>query len=292
METGEFVSVVVPTYNRSRSISQCLEALLEQSYENFEIIISDDNSSDETVAVVTKFMSSDPRVKLVRSSVNSGPAGARNRALRIARGSFVFFTDDDVAVPPDWITTGLRIFEDADCVGVEGQIIYVSEAYRPRYSDRAVGNTSGGHFMMANMAYKREVLFKAGLLNESLRVMEDRDLALRIQKFGDIVFSTDFSVTHMREQRTIKSFLLEARGSASWVQFDIINEQRNHMVWFVYRPTKLLTLAFPPLILSQFLTARFKSPFDYFLLLVLYPRLWYERILVWRWAFRYDKFII
>jgi GT2 family glycosyltransferase len=122
--------------------------------------------------------------------------------------------------------------------------------------------------------------------------MEDRDLALRVLKQGDIVFSKDFSVTHMREQRTIKSFLLEARGSAAWVQFDIVNKQRNQMVWFVYQPFKLLALVFPPLKLTRYSTARFKSALDYKLLLALYPRLWYERILVWRWAIRYNKFVI
>lgn len=292
MKSDEFVSVVVPTYNRGRSIEKCLEALLQQSHANIEIIISDDNSSDETVAIVTTFMRSDPRVKLVRSSINTGPAGARNRAIKKAGGNFVFFTDDDVVVPPDWISTGLRVFEDTNCVGVEGQIIYVSNTYRPRYSDRVVGNSSGSNFMMANMAYKREVLFQAGLLNESFRVMEDRDLALHVMKCGRIVFSNNFSVTHMHQRRTIKSFFREARGSAAWVQFDIINKQRNQMVWFVYRPMKLLALVFPVLILRHLFTEKFKSPFDYFLLLLLYPRLWYERILVWRWAIRYNKFVV
>ncbi len=89
MEPNELASVVVPTYNRSRSIGKCLEALLAQSYTNVEIIISDDNSSDQTIDTVTEFMQFDPRIKLVRSSINTGPAGARNRALHEAHGDFV-----------------------------------------------------------------------------------------------------------------------------------------------------------------------------------------------------------
>lgn len=292
MSSDEFVSIVVPTYNRHRFIGKCLEALVEQSHRNVEIIISDDNSTDGTAAVVTEFMRSDPRIKFIRSSINSGPAGARNRAVKTARGKYVFFTDDDVMVPRDWVSAGLRIFENADCVGVEGQILYVSSTYRPRYSDRAVGHTSGNHYMTANMAYRRDVLLDAGLFNESLRVLEDLDLALRVLKYGSIEFSRDFSVTHMHEQHTLKSFFLVARGSSVWVQYDIINKQSNHMVWFIYRPMKLLTLFFPPLIFGGLFTARFTSPYDYLLLLELYPRLWYERILVWRWAIRYRKFVI
>jgi len=292
MGSEEFVSIVVATYNRHRFVGKCLQALIEQSHRNVEIIICDDNSTDETVALVTEFMRSDPRVKLVRSSINSGPAGARNRGIKQARGNYIFFTDDDVIVPRDWISTGLRIFENDDCVGVEGQIIYVSSTYKPRYSDRAVGHTSGNSYMTANMAYRRDVLFNAGLFNESLRVLEDLDLALKVLKYGSIVFSRDFSVTHMHEQHTLKSFFLVARGSSRWVQYDIINNQRNYMFWFIYRPMKLLTLFFPPLIFGGLFTARFASPYDYLLLLELYPRLWYERILVWRWAIRYRKFVI
>ena len=103
MSSEEFVSIVVPTYNRHRFIGKCLEALTEQSHRNVEIIISDDNSTDETAAIVTEFMRSDPRIKLIRSSINSGPAGARNRAIKKACGDYIFFTDDDVVVPRDWI---------------------------------------------------------------------------------------------------------------------------------------------------------------------------------------------
>lgn len=289
---GDLVSVVVPVYNGGQTIGGCLRALIAQSYGDIEIIVCDDKSADETVDIVTKLAQSDARIRLIPSSVNTGPAGARNRGLRQTRGSLVFFTDDDVLVPPDWIENGLRIFADTGCLGVEGQIIYVSETYRPYYSDRPVWNTSGGHFMMANMAYRRDVLFEVGLLNEAFRVMEDRDLALKVQKRGDIVFSKAFTVIHVRDRRTVKSFLLEARASASWAQFCIINGQRDQMAWFIYRPVKLLTLIFPPLIFSRYFSARFKSPFDYILLLALYPRLWYERILVWKYAIRYKKFII
>ena len=292
IESDELACVVVPTYNRSRSIGKCLESLLAQSHSKIEIIVSDDNSSDRTVEIVTEFMRLDPRIKLLRSSVNTGPAGARNRALGEARGDFVFFTDDDVEVPPNWVGTGLRIFSDTKCAGIEGQVVYVSSTYRPRFSDRVVSNYSGNNYMLANMAYRRDALFDAGLLNEDLRIMEDRDLAFRVMKYGEIVFAKEFSVTHMRDERTIKSFLLEARHTATWVQFDIISKRRDQMVWFVYRPVKLLTLVFPPLIFTRYFTVRFKSPLDFALLLAVYPRLWYERILVWRWAIRYRKFII
>jgi glycosyltransferase involved in cell wall biosynthesis len=292
MDSEILVSVVIPTYNRGPKIRACLAAVCAQSYENFEMIVSDDNSSDDTVAIVTELMRSDSRIKLVRSSINTGVAGARNRGVKESKGDLVFFTDDDVLVPPDWISSGLRVFESNDCVGVEGQIIYVSETYRPRYSDRFVGNSSGGCYMTANMAYRRDVLLQAGLFNESFQRFEDRDLAFRVLKLGEIAFSPDFTVAHMLDRRTVRSYFKECRSAAAWVQFDIVNNQKAMMVWIFYRPDKLLTLLFPPIILGNLFSARFTSPYDYFLLLLLYPRLWYERFLVWQFAVRYRKLII
>lgn len=292
MGPNELVSVVVPTYNRSQKLLKCLEALLLQSYTNIEIIVADDNSADETVAVVSELLRRDRRIRLVRNPVNGGASAARNLAIREAHGELIFFTDDDVLVPRDWIEAGLRAFSGNDCVGVEGRIVYVSDTYRPRYSDRVVGNGSSGQYMTANMAYRKDVIIQAGLFDESFRVMHDRDLALRVLKYGRIAFSKEFTVSHMLERLTLKSYFHEAKLHAGWVQFNIVNNQKNQMIGFVYRPTKLLALLFPPIILGNLFSARFESPFDYFLLLLLYPRLWYERFQVWRWAVRYKKFVI
>ena len=89
-------------------------------------------------------------------------------------------------------------------------------------------------------------------MNEDLRIMEDRELAFRVMEFGDIVFAKEFFVTHMRDELTFRSFILEARRTAAWVPFNILSKRRDQMVGCVYRPVKLLTLALPPLIFTKY----------------------------------------
>jgi glycosyltransferase involved in cell wall biosynthesis len=290
--SGELVSIIVPTYNRSSKLVDCLKALCAQSYQNIEIIVADDCSTDNTVAAVREIMAGDPRVLVVQNPVNKGAAAARNRAIAVTRGSIVFFTDDDVLVPVDWVSSGLRIFEGSSCLGVEGRLVYVSETYRPRYRDRLVSNLAGGNYMTANMAYRKDALLRAGLFSEAFRGMEDRELAVRVLRCGSIDFSAEVTVTHMLDVRTVRSYLREAVQSARWIQVNQETGEKIGMLGFVYRPDKLLTLLCPPLVLASLSSARFTGPYDYFLLLFLYPRLWYERFQVWRWAARYKKFII
>ncbi|MFL5561396.1 MAG: glycosyltransferase family 2 protein [Gemmatimonadaceae bacterium] len=283
------VSVVVPTYNRGRSIGPCLEALRRQTHGSLEIIVSDDCSTDRTAELAAAIP--DPRILVVRAERNGGPAAARNRAVRQASAPIVFFTDDDVLVPPDWIETGLRYFEDPACVGIEGRVVYVGEGYRPHYAERIVRN-EGREYMTANMAYRRDALLDAGLFDESLRVYEDFELATRVMRFGRITFAPDMVVTHSQERYTVASYMREARHARVWLDYYAKTGDRERLRWRIYMPTKLLSLLFPLGVLAGRREARLNSRTDWGFLLLRYPRLWYERLLVWQWAVRHRQFII
>jgi glycosyltransferase involved in cell wall biosynthesis len=112
----QFVSIIVPTFNGGARIGRCLDALLEQtSSSNFEIIVINDGSNDDTVHVVGGY----PKVKLVTQS-NAGPAAARNRGAQEARGTIILFTDDDCVPEPDWLESMLEPFIDPEVVGTKG----------------------------------------------------------------------------------------------------------------------------------------------------------------------------
>ena len=89
----ETVSVVIPTYNSSAYIMHALESALNQTYDNLEVIVADDASTDDTCAIVRKL--EDPRVKLIERTENEGGAAARNTAIRAATGRYIAFLDSD-----------------------------------------------------------------------------------------------------------------------------------------------------------------------------------------------------
>lgn len=97
---NDLVSIVMPSYNTAKFIEETIESVLAQSYENWELILVDDCSTDNTDEVVSRFLS-DERIRYIKNDTNSGAAVSRNRALREARGKWIAFLDSDDLWEPD-----------------------------------------------------------------------------------------------------------------------------------------------------------------------------------------------
>lgn len=91
----KIISVLMPAYNSEKFIEQAINSVLAQTYSNFELIICDDNSLDNTVKIVMQYCDLDKRVKLVKNKYKKGAAGARNTCLDYATGYYVSFLDSD-----------------------------------------------------------------------------------------------------------------------------------------------------------------------------------------------------
>jgi len=91
----ELVSIITPSYKSERFIAECIESVLSQTYENWEMIIVDDCSPDNSNDIIEEYCKKDARIKLLRLEQNSGPAVARNTAIKEAKGRFIAFLDAD-----------------------------------------------------------------------------------------------------------------------------------------------------------------------------------------------------
>ena len=89
----ELISIITPTYNCGKFIGETIETVLNQTYKNWEMIIVDDESKDNTEEVVSTYK--DPRIKYIRLTENSGAAIARTRAMQEAKGKYMAFLDSD-----------------------------------------------------------------------------------------------------------------------------------------------------------------------------------------------------
>ena len=178
------VSVVVPTFNRAASLERCLRALPF----DVDVVVVDDGSTDETPGVRDRV--SHPRLQFVRES-NGGPATARNRGARTAKGSILVFTDDDCVPEADWPWPLVRFLErePASTGGVGGRVLPLREGVVSRYSTfhRILEPPpSCSYLVTANCAYRREVFEAVGGFEESIRRPggEDPDLAFRVRARG------------------------------------------------------------------------------------------------------------
>lgn len=91
---SELVSIISPVYNAAETIEDMLHSVLNQSYPNWELILVDDCSTDNSVALINPYLD-DPRIKLLQNESNLGPAKTRNRAIEAATGRFIAFLDSD-----------------------------------------------------------------------------------------------------------------------------------------------------------------------------------------------------
>ncbi len=107
---NDLVSVIMPSYNTAEYIADSINSVLNQTYTNWELIIIDDCSSDNTDEIVSQF--DDKRIRYLKNDRNSGAAVSRNRALREAKGKWIAFLDSDDLWTPDKLEKQIRFMEE------------------------------------------------------------------------------------------------------------------------------------------------------------------------------------
>ena len=202
------VSVIIPCYNAEGTIGRCINSVLSQSFESFEILVVDDASSDGTLSRVESY--DDPRLRILELESNSGsPAGPRNVGLREARGSFVAFLDSDDFWNPEKLLKQIEFMKESNCrfsctdyiVRDEAGNEYGREARaEARLNDLLALNTVGCSTVMI----ARDLI--SGFEFED-RPHEDFDMWLRILKQGNIVYGLNEALTTYSKRKTSRSRL-------------------------------------------------------------------------------------
>lgn len=231
------LTVVIPTYNRAAVLRRCLDALLQQTEPapNFEVLVSDDGSTDATRAVTEEYA--------VRSAAEGGPSigylgqpnsganAARNRAIRAARGSIILLINDDTIGVPDFIARHLAAHaaEPAPNVAVLGRVTVAPElphsVLAALHLDRAFAAIGAQReldwrwFFTCNVSVKREFLAAGGPFEERMRYHEDLELSERLSHFGLRVRYEPSALGYHYHFLTPEEFLGVARREAHalWV---------------------------------------------------------------------------
>lgn len=110
---NELVSIIVPIYNVETYLSQCIDSLINQTYENLEIILVNDGSTDRSGEIASNYAKKDARIRYVEQE-NQGLGGARNTGLKEAKGSCITFVDSDDTIEPAMIGTMIHTMEKQD----------------------------------------------------------------------------------------------------------------------------------------------------------------------------------
>lgn len=184
------VSVVIPTYNQGRYICETIDSVLGQTFQDFEVIVVDDGSTDDTRQKIERYL---PRISYIYQE-NAGCGAARNTSILASKGEYVAFLDSDDLWLPDKLRLQVEfmdsnpqfgmVFSDF-CMFREDQITVCSFFQEKKFVDSGdiFGNLIRECFIRpSTILVRREVFQKVGLHDTSLLVSADYDLWLRIAK--------------------------------------------------------------------------------------------------------------
>ncbi|MCH5257765.1 MAG: glycosyltransferase [Lachnospiraceae bacterium] len=214
------VSIIIPTYNRANVIENSIQSILNQTYHEYELLIIDDGSTDNTEDVVNSLASTSTagnRIRYIKMPENKGVAVARNEGIRQAHYDYIAFQDSDDYWKPDKLekqmayftgissgsdsgtstTTGLKTAllycpyecqkQDSSTILVPDKNMPLSEKQGNIYEYMLRRNTIGTPCVIL----RKECIEKAGLFNENLRCLEDWEFFLRISKHYEIAFQDE-----------------------------------------------------------------------------------------------------
>lgn len=215
---NRLVSVIIPSYNSSKTIRYCLDAVFNQNYKHIEVLVVDDHSSDDSEEIVKEY-----DCTLLKTPQNGGPSLARNVGAEAAKGEILFFVDSDVEMLPDAIVNCMEEFDahpDAGSVcGVYTDKMLIDdgavEDYRNLQSyywrQTSVGYVNA--LFVSIGAIRKDVYFEMGQFNNRLRQSEDLEFGMRIAAKYKILLSSRVMGSHDHDdtlKRLLKNFFQRA----------------------------------------------------------------------------------
>jgi glycosyltransferase involved in cell wall biosynthesis len=197
------ISVIIPNYNNEVYLPSCLESVLSQDYPNFEVIVVDDASTDNSQDVLRGYCDNDSRVSAVLKQVNCGVGSAREEGIRRASGDYISTLDsDDIYLSASKLSDEYRVLKKFEKVSLRPIIAYsnielISEVGRSigvKNTNYAEGDILAGILSRSIMIPRDFLLSRAlfhlvGGFNQKIPLYEDWDLKIRLAKQADFVFS-------------------------------------------------------------------------------------------------------
>jgi glycosyltransferase involved in cell wall biosynthesis len=200
---NELITIVIPTRNRADRVSAAIGSVLAQTDRNWELIVVDDGSTDDTEAAIRSF--DDDRIKYIRQN-NQGVSTARNRGIAESRGNLIAFLDSDDRWEPEKLRVQRAFFEShPDIYICQTEEIWIRNGRRVNPMKKHA-KPSGWIFKEclnlclvspSAVMLRREVLDRIGLFDESLPACEDYDLWLRASLVYEIVTLPEVLTTKM-----------------------------------------------------------------------------------------------
>lgn len=204
-QKASLVSIILPVYNAEKSIGRCLDSILSQDYENIEVLVIDDGSSDQSWQIISEYSRKDSRIVAIQKS-NSGVSSTRNRGLQLARGKYIQFIDSDDWLPFDSTKLLVREMEKnnaqmvigdfyrvvGDTMSKKGSIETSGLISRNQYADYMLTSPADFYYgVLWNKLYSRQIIEQHQILmDENISYCEDIIFNLEYLMHVDNIYVT------------------------------------------------------------------------------------------------------
>lgn len=181
------VSVVVPAFNEERMLDQTLRSLKYQTVP-CEIVVCDNNSTDNTFEIAKKYADKALREK------RQGATHALNKGMKSSSGDLVAITGADCVVPPNWVENFIKVFKDPNVIACYGPVNPLENRHKTYFSilnyAEMICIKTGLWFVVqgANCMFRRDILEKVGYFDPNVELFEENGFFKRIRKMGKIKF--------------------------------------------------------------------------------------------------------
>lgn len=187
----QLVTVIIPAYNVSRYLPQCLKSVTRQSYRNLEILVVDDGSTDATGGIADECAECDGRVRVIHKS-NGGLSDARNAALDVSQGQWVTFVDGDDLLSADFVRRLLDVAGSTGCDAVVGGHMEFANGNAPQLPE---SHQAGRVKALSGMEALRAMLYQRKLTHSAWGRIFKRDLFNGL-RFPKGVYYEDLAIAH------------------------------------------------------------------------------------------------
>ena len=149
IENNPKISIVIPIYNVEKYLSNCIESITNQSFQNYEMILVNDGSKDSSLEICYKYKKNNNKIKIVNKE-NGGLSSARNAGIKIAKGKYIVFIDPDDEIDKNYFNTLYTIAEENNCDFVVGNYVIVPGGQKVTSGYKYNTVLNGKDFILSN----------------------------------------------------------------------------------------------------------------------------------------------
>lgn len=230
------ISIIVPVYNVEKYLKKCIDSILNQTFTDFELILVDDGSTDNSVAICDKYVNMDNRIKVIHKE-NCGVSAARNTGVESAIGNYIGFVDNDDYIDKDMYEL---LYNDIISEGADISICGMYECFKDKMTKQSKVE---GRYVFNNIEALKEVmeskifsvnpvnklykkdLFK-GLKYPDGKLSEDAFITpLLIMKAKKVVFNSEAKYYYVRRMESITT------SGFKQIDFSVVEAYRGHFEW-------------------------------------------------------------